>query len=674
MLASVLIKEPDISSIGSHVPAHIRSVLRQCLVKDPKERLRDIGDVRLAMKGVFETPVSQPSVSVDGRNLQVWQRLIPAASVALVIAAIAGFAVWALLRPIQVAPRIGRFPVPPPFGETVGITQGRRDIAITPDGSKVVYTATGGNPYQLYVRTIDGIIATPLDGTSEAMVGPFISPDSGWVGFLQATSRTLQKVSILGGPVVEICNAGGITLGATWTEDDTIIFGNIEASGLWRVSASGGEPEELTTADEGMNHGWPHVLPGGNAVLFTILTGGAVEQAQIAVLDLETGDQRVLLSGGSAPRYSPTGHLVYGIGGTLRAVPFDLDRLEVINPNPIPVLDDVVTKASGAVNFDLARDGSLVYLSGSAAAGGTSTLVWVDREGREEPLDLPARRYFSPRLSPEGTRLAVGVLAADEDVWVSEITRGDLTPLTIAPERDRMPIWTLDGQEVVFASDREGGQPGLFSKRADGTGPVELLMMGETASYLIPYSWSPDGRRLAFGYRGLDTNADIGVLTLEGDREWHPLLETPALELHPAISPDGAWIAYTSDVSSRFEIYVERFPDLGDRRTISTGGGLAAHWSPDGDELFYRRPDHAMMVVHIDTTQGFAPGTPETLFEGSSYAFAGGPELMNYDVSSDGERFLIVKTGGVTGDTAEPTQAILVLNWFEELTRLVPTP
>ena len=669
-LAYVISKDVDWAALPEGTSTALRQVLRRCLERDSKRRLRDIGDAWLELEHPQVPAATEPSGTAAVPQLQVWQRPIPAASVALVSAAIAGFAVWALLRPDPAAPRVGRFPVPPPYGETVVLSIGRRDIAITPDGSKVIYTATGGNPYQLYVRALDGLTATPLDTTDNAVYGPFISPDSGSVGLFDASGGTLQKISILGGPLVKICDTGSPLLGATWTEDDTVIFGNVEQSGLWRVSASGGDPEQLTTADEGVNHGWPHILPGGSAVLFTILTGGAIEQSQIAVLNLETGDQRVLLSGGSAPRYASSGHLVYGVGGTLRAVPFDLDRLAVINPNPIPVLDDVVTKDNGAANFDLARDGSLVYLSGDPDAEGISTLVWVDREGREEPLDLPANPYIWPRLSPEGTRLAVSILEQNQNVWVSEIARGNLTPLTIAPEIDSAPIWTLDGQKVVFASGREGG-PGLFSKRADGTGPVELLMMGESTQFLIPYSWSPDGRTLAFSYVGLDTSADIGVLTLEGDREWHPLLMTASSELHPAISPNGAWIAYTSDVSSRPEIYVERFPDLGDRQTISTGGGRTPHWSPAGDELFYRRLDGAMMVVPIDTGQGFVPGTPEVVFGGASYRVFGPPFFMNYDLSPDGDRFLMIKTGA-TSDNAESTQAILVQNWFEELTRLVP--
>ena len=673
-LAYVITKDVDWAALPEGTSTALRQVLRRCLERDPKRRLRDIGDAWLELEHPQVPAATEPSGTAAVPQLQVWQRPIPAASVALVIAIIAGFAVWALLRQDPAAPRVGRFPVPPPHGETVAMSLGRRDIAITPDGNKVVYTATGGNPFQLYVRALDGLTATPLDGTNTGVFGPFISPDSGWVGFFDAPGGTLQKVSILGGPVVEICDISSPLLGATWTEDDTVIFGNVELSGLWRVSASGGgDPEQLTTADEGVNHGWPHILPGGSAVLFTILTGGAIEQAQIAVLNLETGDQRVLLSGGSAPRYALTGHLVYGVGGTLRAVPFDLDRLEVTDPNPIPVLEDVVTKTNGAANFDLARDGSLVYLSGDAGAGLTNTLVWVDREGREEPLDLPANPYIWPRVSPEGTRLAVSILEQNQNVWVSEIARGDLTPLTIAPEIDSAPMWTLDGQKVVFASGREGGQPGLFSKRADGTGPVENLMMGESTGFLIPYSWSPDGRTLAFSYVGLDTLADIGVLTLEGDREWHPLLQTASNELHPAISPNGSWIAYTSSVSGQGEIYVERFPDLGDRRTISTGGGRTPHWSPAGDELFYRRLDGAMMVVPIDTRQGFAPGTPEVVFGGASYRVFGPPFFMNYDLSPNGDRFLMIKTGA-TSDTAESTQAILVQNWFEELTRLVPVP
>ena len=325
--------------------------------------------------------------------------------------------------------------------------------------------------------------------------------------------------------------------GASWGPDDTIVFGTGQPSGLWRVSASGGEPEALTTPEtEQVNHAWPHVLPGGRAVLFTILAGGSVENAQIAVLDLDTGEQRVLVPGGSNPRYAATGHLVYGVGGTLRAVRFDLDRLEVTDPDPVPVIDGVVTQGSGAVDFDLALDGSLAYVSGeSSAVGGQNVLVWVDRQGNEAPLDLPARPYIGPRVSPDGTRLVASIFDPENtDVWIAQVTRGTIAKLTTAPGFDFGGLWTLDGERVVFASPREG-PAGLFWVAADGSGEVERLMTDDGVQNLLPYGWSPDGDILVFEYATADTGRGIGVLSMEGERAWEPLIDTEANEEAPAV-------------------------------------------------------------------------------------------------------------------------------------------
>ena len=510
------------------------------------------------MEGAFETAPSYSAASADARSLQVWQRPIPSATVALAIAAMSGFAVWALARPEPDVSRVERFAIPPPAPETVGVSFRRRDIAIFPYGSKVVYTGTGGNPFQLYVRPVDAVTAIPLQGLNTEVFGPFISPDSAWVGFYDNADGTLRKVSILGGPPVAICDLGGESLGASWSEDDTIIFGTQALSGLWQVSANGGEAVELTAPDEGVNHAWPDVLPGGRAVLFTILSApGAIERAQIAVLNLDTGEQRLLFSEGSAPRYSPTGHIVYGIGGTLRAVGFDLDRLEVTNPTPTPVLDGVITKPRGAANFDLSRDGSLAYVAGEGRGVGIErTLVWVDRQGNEVPLDLPSGGYQWPRVSPDGTRMVMTVQDPDNiDVWVSTVDRGTLSKLTTDPALDASGLWTLDGDRVVFASQREGIKRdgyqnqtswGLFWVAADGSGEVEHLMTNDDAQLIRPYGWTPDGSALVFDYVVHEMRTNIGVLSMEGDRTWEPLIATDADEEAPAVSPDGQWIAYTS--------------------------------------------------------------------------------------------------------------------------------
>ena len=429
----------------------------------------------------------------------------------------------------------------------------------------------------------------------------------------------------------------------------------------------------LTTPDieQGeLAHWWPEVLPGGEAVLFTILKGRGAENMEIAVLDLATGEQKVLLAGGSNPHYASTGHIVYGVDGTLRAVPFDLNRLELTG-DPISVLEGVMSHAGGAVQFSLSADGSLVYGAAGPPGGAQRTLVWVDRQGREEPLALSPAPYQTVRLSPDGTRVVTDISGENPDLWVSDLARpGTLSRVTTEPAADFSPLWTPDGERVVFSSSREGPW-GLFWKAADDRGDVERLVTVEDAA-IFPYGWSPDGETLVVTTRSPNTGNDLSVVSMEGERAWEPLLHTEASESTPAISPDGQWIAYTSDETGQPEVYVERFPALGDRQQISTGGGSGPLWSPDGDELFYGRlGDGAMMVVPIDTEPAFTLGIPEVLFEGRYFQGNRRP----YDLAPNSQRFLMIKPGTETDETASfPPQIILVLNWHQELLERVPVP
>ncbi len=662
-LASVMKSDVNVAPLPSELPPNVRTVLRRCLEKDPKERLRDIGDVRLAMKGAFETtinvPLAEPTAPQSGR----WRQALPLAlGISAVAGVLTGLAVWSSTRAEPAVPRVERFAIPPPAPETVGVSGTRQDIAISPDGTRVVYTASGGNPFQLYVRSVDALTATPLQGLNTQVFEPFVSPDSAWVGFFDNSDDTLQKVSILGGPPVTICSMGSNILGAHWAEDDTIIFGNTAPSGLWRVSANGGDPEELSTPDAAQtaNHVWPHVLPGGRAVLFTI-TGGVIEQAQIAMLNLETGEQRVLVSGGSAPRYAPTGHIVYGVNGTLRAVGFDLDRLEVTNPNPVPVLDGVVTKLSGAANFDLARDGSLAYVSGAGGGQTPRSLVWVDREGREEALPLPPQAYGVPRLSPDGTRLAVRVAdGSQQALWVYDVVTGAGLRLTNQAVAGG-PVWTPDGERVVFGWNI-GGTFDLHWVPADGSGEIEQLTTSDVLD--MTTSVTPDGRAVLFA-RVDGAQREIWQVPLEGERTPTPVIQGEFAYGNAEVSPNGNWLVYRSDQSGALEIYLQPYPGPGPRVPVSIGGGDMAIWSRDGSEIFYRL---GTSVMTVGVSGEGVVGTPTELFDGNHHTEFNG--VRQYHVAPDG-RFVTLKAGDVTaGQTS--SQIVLIQNWFEELKRLVP--
>ena len=679
LIAAIMhVDPPALSTLQPITPPALDHVVKTCLTKDPDGRWQTAGDVGRHLKWITEGG-SQPSVTSSvtvAPQRAGWRHAVPIAAASAAMAALIGsVAVWSLMRPEP--PTLQRFVITtPPDGPLVPSVS-YADVAISPDGTHVVYVSSVGGPSgrHLYVRALDEVTPTPLRGTERGSV-PFFSPDGASVGF-RDQDNFLKRVSVLGGPAVTICPLGGNPRGMSWAADGTIVFATVASRGLLRVPEVGGEPEALTTVDpeqDETDHVWPEVLPNAKGVLFAAWSGSD-ETSRIAVVSLETGDVTYLLTGGSNPQYSPTGHIVYSGDGTLWAVGFDADRLELTSTNPVPVVQNVQTKSAGAGNFSLADDGSLVYVVGAAGGGAERTLVWADRQGNETLLNLQeTRSYRSPRLSPDGTRLAVTVGEQDVnvDVWVSDLAAlGTLRRLTTDPGFDGPPLWTPDGERVVFASEREGSQ-GLFSMAWDGTGDAERLMILEDAQNLQPYGWSPDGA-LLFEYRTTaSTSSDIGMLPMDEDGAWEPLLDTDANERAPVISPDGQWIAYMSDRTGDFEIYVERFPELGGEQLISRGGGNSPVWSQDGRELFYRRFPGELMVMPVELGPTVQAGIADTLFDFGPYV---GPSFnpRSWDVSPNGERLLMIKrASAATADAEGRLEIILIQNWHEELKRLVP--
>jgi len=418
----------------------------------------------------------------------------------------------------------------------------------------------------------------------------------------------------------------------------------------------------------------------------------------VAILDLRTGTHKILVRGGSHAHYLPSGHLVYGVGGTLRAVAFDLERLETLG-TPTPVLSQVVTTPFGAADFDVARDGTLVYVSGGVQAI-ARTLVWVDRQGREEPIKAPVRACTFPRLSPDGTRIALDIRDQENDIWIWDFGRETLTRFTFDAGLDRVPVWTPDGRRVLFTSERAATPNNIFWQAADGTGAAQRLTQGPNPQF--PSSVSPDGARLVL--RDVAAAPDLVMLALDTERpsirsassgstvstvesstdsgrgepveprRLQPLVQTPYTEQNGEISPDGRWLAYESNNSGQNEIYVRPFPNVDSGLwQVSTGGGTRPLWARNGQELFYRSPPGAVMSVRIERGATWAAGTPTKLFEGR-YFVGGGFFARTYDVAPDGRRFLMIKLGGGGSDeTAAPPSLIVVQHWFEELKRLVPT-
>ncbi len=532
-------------------------------------------------------------------------------------------------------------------------------LAISRDGRRLVYVASRQGTSQLFLRSLDQFQATPMPGT-EGASSPFFSPDGEWVGFF--AGGKLKKVSIRGGAPMTLCD-GAANRGATWAADDMIYFTPSPVAGLLRVPAAGGAPQVLTKPDGSKgerSHRWPQALPGGKAILFTFETNFAsFNDAHIGVYSIEGGQQRTVLDGGTDAHYAASGHLVFGRAGSLLAVPFDLKRLEVTGP-PAPVVEGVMMNPStGAVHLDLSANGSLLYLPGSAQAV-EHPLFWVDRKGAARPAMEGRRAFVGPRLSPDGRQLAVEIGGPATDIWVYELARQTLTRLTFEAS-NFVPFWTPDGKRIIFSSDR-GGVPNLYWKPADGSAPEERLTT--SASPQFASSVSADGKLVLYRESSSSTASDVWVLPLEGERKPKPFIQTPFEERYARFSPDGRWVAYMSNESGQSEVYVQPYPGPGGKWQISTGGGTEPAWSRDGRELFYRNGNR-LMAVTVQTHAGFQAGTPRLLFEGP---YDLGPaRTTNYDVTPDGQRFLMIK---LDEQAAGPSQLNVVLDWFEELRRL----
>ena len=669
-LAFIITKEPDWSTLPANCPDAIRTLLKRCMEKDRQKRLPHIGVARIECAEGFAGVAPAQAAAIRPKGVASNGRVAWSLAAVFLAAAIA-FGVTAFRTPERTdLGVITRFVVNLPTGEQFSNT-GRPAVAISPLGTHIVYSANG----RLDLRALDqlervpvrGTEGNPSDGTSSRH--PFFSPDGQWIAFWQ--SGQLKKVSVTGGAPVTIC-AATIPFGATWGTDDTILFG-AGPDGISRVSAAGGTPEVLITVDAGQSAHGPQMLPGGRAVLFTLRPqGGAWDESQIVVQSLDVDDRKVLIDGGTDARYVPTGHLVYALQGTLLAVPFDVDALEVTG-GPVPLVENIARpglEQTGAAHFSVSADGTLVYIPDAAGAIGNprGTLVWVDREGREEPLTAPARAYGLPRLSPDGQRIALEVQDEQRDIWIWHLTGETLTRLTLNPAQDQSPVWTPDGRRVIFSSTRTGVLD-LFWQLSDGTGAVERLLESVIAQF--PTSVSPDGTKLVVR-RGLQ-GGDLMLLPLQGERRLEPLVQTRFQETNAEISPGGRWLAYESNESGRPEIYVRPFPNVNDGRwQVSAGGGMRPLWARSGQELFYLTPDFVLMRAPISSTPVFKSGNPVKMFDASAYSPRRGPG-RTYDVSPDGRRFLMIKpsTEGAQ-QTRPPDSVIVVQNWFEELKKRVP--
>jgi serine/threonine-protein kinase len=686
-LAFVITREPDWSLLPSKTPASIRKILTKCLQKDRSRRLRDMGDVRLDLdEATGEADANRstsPGLTQSPHTMK--RRVFIGIGIAVVSMALgaAGTAVWR--RPAPQTPSTPqRTTIVLPEHVAYSNVGGFGGIAISPDGTHIAYPAAENGKRLLYLRNVDQLEGRPIPGTDNA-ANPFFSYDGQWIAFFTyettQPSNKLKKVAIRGGPSVPICDAP-IPPGGSWGPDDIIVFATGRDSGspisLLQVPAAGGTPKPLLVPDPVKNErrfGWPDVLPGGKAVLFSATTppGVSFGDGHIAVLSLENGQVRTIIDHGFHARYVPTGHIVYMVDGQLMAVPFDLKRLEVTGA-PAPLVEGVhVVTNVGEASFAVSPTGFLIYAPGPPVAAGERTLAWVDRQGHEQPIAAaPPHAYVYARLSPDGARIALD--ARDEnDIWTFDIARGTPTRLTFGPAQDNNPFWTPDGRRIAFASDRDhAGTTNLYIAPADNSGqPVRLTSLDTSSQY--PTGFSHDGKILVFMENDPKTGFDLHSVTVDNDHRVTPLLHTSAGETNGAVSPDGRWLAYQFTGSGPAQIYVRPFPnvDTGGLHQVSTNGGTRPVWARNGRELFYMSGNGptAIMAVPVELGTNFVAGTPQRLFDGPYYIGVTG---VTYDVSPDGKRFLMIKTA-FSASASALSQFVFVNNWFDELKRLVPT-
>jgi len=658
VIAAILDREPPPpSSLQPMTPPALDRIIRRCLAKDPDDRWQAARDVAAELKWIADNDaavVPSQTANVSSKATSGRRPIFITVVVLLMGAALAGAAMW---NRTPAAPAVSastpaavtRLAIALPPGDTLSISQNQPIIALSPAGDQLSYVALRDGKQQLFVRAMDNLEPRAFPGTDGALL-PFFSPDGQWIAFF--ADGKLKKVPTAGGAVATIANATGFT-GGTWDVAGTILFVDTPGGPLLQVASDGGVPHMLTREN---NQGFssPEFLPGGRGILFAIATG-PYGNGSVVARSLDTGAERVLVANAAFPRYVSSGHLIFWRAQNLFVAPFDAVGLRLTG-GEIPVVEDVLLG-----QFSIARTGSLAYVTGMTASN-QRRMVWVTRNGARQPLDAPIRSYDAPQISPDGRKVAVEV---GSQTWIYDFGRGALTRLAFEGDTNDSPVWSPDGKRIAVRSDRTG-KANIFWQLADGGGGAEPLTIAGIGQ--LPRSFSPDGQILAFQEVNADTRRNIWTLRMT-DRKAQPFLTTPATEGAVKFSPDGRWLAYVSDESGRPEVFVQPFPPMGGKWQVSTDGGTEPAWNRNGRELFYRSGTR-MMAVDVATQPTFSVGKPRTLFEGQ-YASSQFPLTgFAYDVSPDGQRFLMIEgTGGQGTSSAEIN---VVLNWSEELKRRVP--
>jgi serine/threonine-protein kinase len=670
-------------------------LLRRCLEKDRKRRLDSAADARLEIDEALTGPIGESSTVSVTTPRPAWLRALPwAVAVGALVVASAVLALWApWRRPAPVVPTRLTAEIGAEASLTNGQGQGANAI-LSPDGRVLAFVGRSGSDTRLYVRRLEQLQAAPLAGTDGA-VNPFFSPDGSRIAFF--ANGKLKKIAVAGGPAVTICDAPN-NRGGWWAEDGTIVFSpERSGAGLLRVSSAGGAPAPLTKLDEReVTHRWPQVLPGGSAVLYTAHSSAVgFDDANIVVQPLPSGPRKILRTGGYYARYLASGHLVFLHDATVFAVPFDLRTLS-ISGEPAPAIEGVTANAaSGGAQFAVSETGTLVFTPGQGI-GGSTPIAWLNRNGTSTPLRATSAPFANPQFSPDGQRLAMDITDGKQsDVFMFEWAQDRLTQLTFDPADDIKPVWTPDGRRLVFASSRADKRPGtiralsLYWQRADGTGGVQRL----TTSTLrhLPASWHPSGRFLAYTADSANTGKpDIMILPMQGDEAsgWTPgtpttFLGAPFGGTEPAFSPDGKWIAYQSNESGPFEVYVRPFPGPGGQFKISTTAAALPTWSRTRNELMFATPDGLLFAPYTTPGDSFRAEKPRAWVTGSPFVQGVGRGSLTlptgnrfFAMHPDGERLAIAAAAlapvAQTAGGAKQDHVTFIFNFFDELLRIAP--
>jgi serine/threonine-protein kinase len=664
-IAGILTREPDWNYLPVDLPTNISALMRRCLEKDIKRRLRDIGDARIELDDAKGAPADHIT---RGQPAAVTRRMA--------IAALAGAAAGAAATGAftiggfrTASPRqLTRFALAMPEGE-VHMASFNGRLGISRNGRLLAYN-TSPAPTRLYIRSLDDLEAKLIKEATGGFA-PFFSPDDRSIGFI-APPLGIRRAALSGGAPQTVCSLQPGFGGATWADDDTMYFVAETPGGLLRVTSSGGQPTELLPIDAASGDfmfKFPHALPGGKAVLLTVAAASidSFDDASIVAVSVDSRKRKVLMEGGTYPRYA-AGHLLYCRNGALLAVRFDPDRLEVTG-QPFTAMDGILmSRNTGQANFDVADTGDLVFVPGQAE-GGARSLVWVDREGKAERVPLPTQSYLHPRLSPDGHKLAIEIEGSSHDIYVYDFATGVLSNIS-TDGISHWPVWSADGRDIGYRSGPMGRFQ-LWQVPADRSrAPQQVHASGFSQS---AGSYSPDGRAIAYTATGESGPPKVSIVSLQGDGTPRPLDDTKYAQGSPKFSPDGRWLAYCSNESGKPQVYVQALPGPGAKIQVSNDGGTDPVWRRSGGELFYRNGD-GMMVVSVTTSPSFTSSRPRELWKGhyshgmSSSCGPAGPTSSNYDVTADGERFLMVKDDDQ--DSAVSRQIVVVLGWAEELRRL----